>query len=180
MSRLDDVKPVAYWSKTERVNGLDFKKPENAKCVDEIVPLYTREQLMPKVRFTQAEFDELKELIDEDYSLYESLVLIFDHNSVWSKLFERSNEDLVKFAQLWANYNPEHPEETIEIIKQKKWFVRVDSQIPVPDENIYLDDELIVYPNYNSPKGCAHQFDTKEEAEHWTNPLTEAVELEVE
>ena len=86
-------------------------------------------------------------------------------------------EDVLKDID---NFVPTNPEETIEIIPEMKWFVRVDSQIPLPNENIYLDDELIVYPHYDSPKSSAHQFDTKEEAEKWTNPLTEAVQLPVE
>lgn len=110
----------------------------------ENIPLYTKDQLQPKVQMTQAEFDELeKSLINAQ----------FDYSEL---------------------------KETIEIVPDMKWFVRVDSQIPLPDENIYLDNELIVYPHYDSPKSSAHQFDTKEEAEKWTNPLTEAVLLPVD
>mgnify|MGYP004701733865 CR=1 FL=1 len=43
---------------------------------------------------------------------------------------------------------------------------------------LYYTDEGVL--TYNNNKEHATKFDTKEEAELWTNPLTEAVYLPVE
>lgn len=157
-----------------------------------IEPLYTSDQLHPLVKMTQAEFDEFKKLLSVGIStIYEAFDVIDsdrgemdEFEQLYNRLFTNTvNEQAKKqmeFSKLWDSLSNSSAEETIEIVPKTKWFVRVDSQIPLPDEKIYLDNELIVYPHYDSPKSSAHQFDTKEEAERWTNPLTEAVQLPVE
>lgn len=140
--------------------------------------LYTAEQLHPRVKMTKKQYDRLMwDKENTDLSTCLEYFINSDGNNDFGLPSENLRGDLTQdnIAQAWLN-----PEETIEIVPNMKWFVRVDSQIPLPDENIYLDDELIVYPHYDSPKSSAHKFDTKEEAEKWTNPLTEAVQLPVE
>ena len=92
--------------------------------------------------------------------------------------------DVSVFEEIWDEYNPDNPEETIEIVPTKKWFVRSKEK---DDEGYwdwlvkYHDDELS--PEYNSDDNIPRQaveFDKKEGAEIWTNPLTEAVLLPVE
>lgn len=54
MSRLDDVKPVGY--SYRGVLGdmrLSTESPQSQWGLTNIEPLYTREQLIPKVRFPQ-------------------------------------------------------------------------------------------------------------------------------
>lgn len=80
-------------------------------------------------------------------------------------------------------------EETIEIVPDKKWFVRSKKQYhPDMDQGISESGYLyltqgniysIEYYETTTFKDDAQQFDTKEEAEKWTNPLTEAVQLPV-
>ena len=175
------TEPVAYKvvdSDSEREFLRFTRSPFNKN-----IPLYTAEQLHPRVKMTQEEFIEFKKLksMNSTLDLIAILRIVnkFNYPNLQSRLL-CSIENQTEFAELWLKCRYERLEETIEIIPNKKWFVRVNSQIPLPDENIYLDDELIVYPHYNSPKRCAHQFETKEEAEKWTNPLTEAVQLPVE
>ncbi|MCT4412845.1 hypothetical protein [Leuconostoc pseudomesenteroides] len=103
-------------------------------------PLYTAEQLHPRVKMTQAEFD----------------------------LLSGHNRGLRAFEQL---------EECIEVESNMKWFVR--RILPNAGGNmLYYTDEGVL--TYNNNKEHATKFDTKEEAELWTNPLTEAVQLPVE
>lgn len=68
------------------------------------------------------------------------------------------------------------PEETIEIVPEKKWFVV--RKLPNTGGNMLKcsDEGLLMY---NAIKEAATHFETKEEAEEWTNPLTEAVQLPV-
>lgn len=112
-----------------------------------IEPLYTADQLRPRVKMTQAEFDELeKSLINAQ----------FDYSEL---------------------------KKTIEIIPDIKWFVRSKES----DINGYgwlsiIDKYQTPVYQYNNDKPLSSfvSFDTKEEAEKWTNPLTEAVQLPVE
>lgn len=135
------TEPVAYMWKTVRgtIVGLtlaDDKNPHDGHAT----PLYTAEQLHPRVKMTQAEFDLLSE----------------------------HNRGLRAFEQL---------EECIEVESNMKWFVR--RILPNAGGNMLCctdEGEL----TYNHNKEYATQFDTKEEAEKWTNPLTEAVQLPVE
>ncbi|AFY98479.1 hypothetical protein HL57_gp28 [Leuconostoc phage phiLNTR2] len=62
-------------------------------------------------------------------------------------------------------------------VVEKKWFVI--RKLPNTGGNMlkYSDEGLLMY---NAIKEVATQFDTKEQAELWTNPLTEAVQLPVE
>ncbi|KMY76914.1 hypothetical protein WZ79_10050 [Leuconostoc mesenteroides subsp. mesenteroides] len=83
-----------------------------------------------------------------------------------------------EFAELWADFNPDKPEETIEIVPDMKWFVR-SKEKSNGNEFWYLKKtEHFFFHEYI--KEISTQFDTKEEAEKWTNPLTEAVQLPVE
>ncbi|WP_273947616.1 hypothetical protein [Leuconostoc mesenteroides] len=69
---------------------------------------------------------------------------------------------------------------TAEQLHPMKWFVR-SKRASSFGNYIYLkkiesDDKVTAF----NLKSVAEQFDTKEEAEKWTNPLTEAVQLPVE
>lgn len=150
-----------------------------------IEPLYTSEQLRPRVKMTQAEFDEFKLL----YNLLRVSTVIGIINTVKnneSKRFtnlklrlNKTGKDL-ELIILWSDYDPDNPEETIEIVPNMKWFVRSKKT-----NGSYKYDYLSrMYAGTASPKygkkDLAIYFDTKEEAELWTNPLTEAVQLPVE
>ena len=135
------TEPVAYMWKTVRgtIVGLTLADDKNPH-VGNATPLYTAEQLHPRVKMTQTEFDLLKEI----------------------------NRGIRGFEQL---------EEHIEVESNMKWFVR--RILPNAGGNmLYYTDEGVL--TYNNNKEHATKFDTKEEAEKWTNPLTEAVQLPVE
>lgn len=149
------TEPVAYLNsyKDKSTNITKFKPIDNTALVSSN-KLYTAEQLYPRVKMTQAEFDELeKSLINAQ----------FDYSEL---------------------------KKTIEIVPDMKWFVRSKEKYqPDMDQGIsesgylYLtqgDIYSIEYYETTTFKDDAQQFETKEEAEKWTNPLTEAVQLPVE
>lgn len=184
------TEPVAYMWKTERGTIIGFTPNDNSHSGGRLgIPLYTAEQLHPRVKMTKAEFDEWKEVFD-DYEFFSDAfsqgVTVERYTKLFKKLYSTKHDDLssleieVKFATLWANYNPEKPEETIEIVPGMKWFVQRND---TKDRYRFLSKDIVTSDNefnYSSLKYSAKQFDTKEEAEKWTNPLTEAVQLAVE
>ncbi|WP_273713169.1 hypothetical protein [Leuconostoc mesenteroides] len=177
--------PVAYMWKTERGTILGLEPNDNSDSGGRFwIPLYIAEQLQPRVKMTQDEFDEFHDLFEKDFDLYSAITEISDTNlrtTLYDRLFTGTQNDKDRqneFAVLWANYNPLEPEETIEIVAINKWFVRSKKR---DDEGDYaflsgsnLDDLDYLVFDY------ARAFDTKEEAELWLNPLTEAVQLPVE
>ncbi|WP_260341868.1 hypothetical protein [Leuconostoc suionicum] len=181
--QMSELKPVAY--KTIYEDGSWALEYEKSTIYDESIPLYKKEQLQPRVDMTKTEFDEFNTLVLKEYDLYSAINAIADTNlfpALYERLFgdlDKSKERQNKFAVLWASYNPLEPEETIEIVPDMKWFVR--SKEPEEYEDEYylflsgsnLDDLDYLAFDY------ARAFDTKEEAEKWTNPLTEAVQLPV-
>lgn len=184
---MSELKPVAY--KTIYEDGSWALEYEKSTIYDESIPLYKKEQLQPRVDMTKTEFDEFNTLVLKEYDLYSAINAIADTNlfpALYERLFgdlDKSKERQNKFAILWVNYNPMEPEETIEIVS-KKWFVRSKGIVQIEDGTCYswLIDIGELYPEYALSEGheSAYKFDTKEEAEEWTNPLTEAVLLPVE
>ncbi|MFT8852717.1 MAG: hypothetical protein ABF901_00905 [Leuconostoc suionicum] len=140
------TEPVAYMWKTEGGNVLGFQEyKENIPYPGYVTPLYTSEQLHPRVEMTQAEFDELE------------------------------------ISLINAQFDYSELKKTIEIVPDMKWFVRNKEPEGENDDEYYLflsgsniDDLDYLVFDY------AKTFDTKEEAELWVNPLTEAVQLPVE
>ena len=150
--------------------------------------LYTAEQLYPRAKMTKKQYDRL--MWDKQNTDLSTCISYFlEHDGV--NKFGLSSENLMglltqeDIAQAWLN-----PEETIEIVPDMKWFVRSKEQYqPDMDQGISESGYLyltqgniysIEYYETTSFKDDAQQFDTKEEAEKWLNPLTEAVQLPVE
>lgn len=113
--------PVAYLNKIKgQQSALYFFKSDAA---DENIPLYTKEQLQPRVKMTKEAFDEWKILYNScdryDYNVFGMLgELIENSRLAYCSLAvkfeqEKGQADL---ARLYVNYNPENPEETIEIV----------------------------------------------------------------
>ncbi|QSB50756.1 hypothetical protein [Leuconostoc falkenbergense] len=165
----------ALWHKTEQ-------------HIEKAIPLYTKEQLQPRVKLTKKQYDRLMwDKINTDLSTCISYFLEHDGVNKFGLSSENLRGDLTQedIARAWLN-----PEETIEIFPTMKWFVRSKEQYkPDMDQGIsesgylYLTQGNIYSVEYyetTSFKDDATQFDTKEEAEKWTNPLTEAVQLPVE
>ena len=146
------TEPVAYL-----VNGVAFNDINRAKFYSDVlkyhkkikidvesivpIPLYTAEQLHPRVKMTQAEFDELE------------------------------------ISLINAQFDYSELKKTIEIVPDMKWFVV--RKLPNTGGNMLKcsDEGLLMY---NAIKEAATYFDAKEEAELWTNRLTEVVQLPVE
>ncbi|MBZ1510975.1 hypothetical protein J6K93_07355 [Leuconostoc mesenteroides] len=194
--------PVAYLAKSRTTETVLLTTRKYASDSFENTPLYTSEQLHPRVKMTQAEFYEWKELyyrvVELSLTACKMLNEISDnaHNSIgkYTKLAKRVYQDnefmsvskkQTELVNLFINYSPDTPEETIEIVPDMKWFVR--SKEP-DDEGYYAFLENLVqlklnwcYSKYKQkPLKIAVKFETKEQAEEWCNPLTEAVLLPVE
>lgn len=188
------TKPVAYLNKyLDDSTNITRYKPENQRLLSSN-PLYTAEDLHPRVKMTQAEFDEFNS-IPESVSVYGAMVALYSSNIIKHvKLINRfsGNDGQINFANLWFDYriNNKSQDETIEIVPDMKWFVRSKEQYqPDMDQGISESGYLyltqgniysIEYYETTSFKDDAQQFDTKEEAELWKNPLTEAVLLPIE
>lgn len=177
MSRLDDVTPVGY-----RFNNfigdwhISTSKPEPEWDYKKVEPLYTRDQLMPKVKMTR---DQKSLIVDykNAQSMFVQFVDLIKISGTY-KIFNNISEEELMLA--WIS-----PDDKIEIIKPKKWFV-VSREI---DEDGYFG--LVskinnVVPIYDWSKTfdiinlLGHAFDTEEEANLWATPKMHAVELEVE
>lgn len=164
-----------------------------------IEKLYTVEQINHRIKMTSAEFNEWSSLYGENRdgsgNVYFGLKRVIENFLEYPNLNKKiitstKNQDNLSqslFANLWANYNPSKPEETIEMIQKKKWFVisieKDDegdyaflSDIKVIDDWVYSKQHDFI----DKSSSRAYSFDTKEEAEKWTTPLTEAVLLPVE
>lgn len=186
------TEPVAYLHKSNKNKKeiyLEFGVSDN-KNFDSI-PLYTNEQLHPRVKMTQAEFDEFNSM-PVFASVYGAMLALYSGNVIrYSMLLKRfsGNDGQIEFANLWFHYRIKHKAqgELIEIVSNMKWFVRSKSR---DDEGDYAFLSGIETPDdwgyskrhdgVNEPGACAYAFDTQDEAELWVTPLTEAVQLPVE
>lgn len=143
---MSELKPVAYLNKyLDNSTNITRYKPENQRLLSSN-PLYTAEKLYPRVKMTQAEFDELE------------------------------------ISLINAQFDYSELKKTIEIVPNMKWFVR--SKQPEGEED---DGEYYLFLSGSNPYDLdylvfdyAKSFDTKEEAEKWTNPLTEVVLLPID
>lgn len=183
------TEPVAYGVIADGILvGIRFLRKYDPDKDYDLTPLYTAEQLQPRVKMTQKQYDRL--MWEKSHtSLLACIDYFFEHddNYKFGLSSENFRGDLTQedIAQAWLN-----PEETIEIVPDMKWFVRSKEQYqPDMDQGISESGYLyltqgniysIEYYETTSFKDDAQQFDTKEEAEKWTNPLTEAVQLPVE
>ena len=192
------TEPVAYLVKNRQttITRFSYEKGDDKKYKN--TPLYTAEQLHPRVKMTQAEFDEFKKLLSVGIStIYEAFDVIDsdrgemdEFEQLYNRLFTNSvnaqAKKQIEFAKLWDSLSICSAEETIEIVPDMKWFVVAKK----PSFNgkysaikhLDIEDIYGIYGMYGYDKisSDAYQFDTKEEAEKWTNPLTEAVQLPVE
>lgn len=192
------TEPVAYLNKyLDNSTNITRYKPENQRLLSS-TPLYTAEDLHPRVKMTQAEFDEFKRLFEcVDYASIATATIANvgdDFNKLEVRICSGNVDERIKkqneFNVLWANYNPDKPEETIEIVPDMKWFVRSKEKYqPDMDQGIsesgylYLtqgDIYSVEYHEMTTFKDEATQFNTEDEAKLWTTPDTEAVQLPVE
>lgn len=155
-----------------------------------IEPLYTKDQLFKRLRLNKTQFDQFDQLWRTRYGVGAAFKVLYDsvdsgsyydlYSYVWdwdnTGVDNKHDERAIDFAYAYANYDPNHPEETIDVLPEDKWFVQ---QKNVKDRYRFLSKDSVQVPNFNygTLKQYAAQFDTEEEAEEWTNPLTEAVKL---
>ncbi|MGO3521732.1 MAG: hypothetical protein ACTING_03840 [Leuconostoc mesenteroides] len=173
------TEPVAYMWKTERGTIIGFTPKDNSHSGGQLgIPLYTAEQLHPRVKMTQAEFETIKIIKQKNNLLSDAL-----NSTAFFGDEKQQSEQQIEFANLFINLDLDNPEETIEIVPDKKWFVRSkESEINGYGWLSIIDKyQTPIYQySHDKPLSMFVRFDTKEEAELWTNPLTEAVQLPVE
>ena len=169
------TEPVAWRIKDNNgISGWRYTriKPTNQKRAE---PLYTAEKLHPRVKMTQKQYNRFMwDKENTDLSICLEYFIHSDGNNHFGLPSENLKGNLTQedIARAWLN-----PEETIEVDSNMKWFVR--RILPNAGGNmLYYTDEGVL--TYNNNKEHATKFDTKEEAERWVNPLTEAVQLPVE
>ncbi|WP_273709467.1 hypothetical protein [Leuconostoc mesenteroides] len=176
------TEPVAYYREDSNGMRIYYDRsmlPELDNNDIKVKPLYDKNSLQPRVKMTKKQhrqFENYKTNKNSFYHFWQSLLV--DDVSLFKEISER---DLML---AWLD------DETIEIVPNMKWFVRSKEQYqPDMDQGISESGYLyltqgniysIEYYEMDAFKDAAQQFDTKEEAELWTNPLTEAVQLPVE
>lgn len=199
---MTELKPVAYM--VRKVGETLFFESKPAWASDrQSTALYTEKNVYPRVKMTLAEFDEWKELyyriVELSLTAYKMLNEILDstHNSIgkYTELAKRVYQDndfmsvskkQAELVNLFVHYHPDNPEETIEIVPNKKWFV-ISKKRDGNERFSYIKSILSIQVVYgfslseelSEKEDYPYQFDTKEQAEEWTNPLTKAVLLPV-
>ena len=172
------TEPVVYLHEYD--NGEIAYSKSIVSAAHKTTPLYTLDKLHPRVKMTQKQYDRL--MYDkENTDLSTCLAYFIEHDGV--NKFGKASDNLMGFlkqediARAWLN-----PQETIDIVPDMKWFVRSKEA----DENgTYQFLFSINKPNGYLPvedkenNSGMKQFDTKEEAELWCNPLCEAVILPI-
>lgn len=186
------TEPVAWRKKYSGDKKWRYEETGYIGDWDVVERLYTAEQLHPRVKMTQAEFDEFKKLLSVGIStIYEAFDVIDsdrgetdEFEQLYNRLFTNGvNEQAknqIEFSKLWDSLSTSSEEETIEIVPNMKWFFQRND---TKDRYRFLSKDIVTSDNefnYSSLKYSAKQFDTKEEAEEWKNPLTEVVLLSVE
>lgn len=187
------TEPVAYLVSQEPLSSVRWLSDVKPIGVDDkqITPLYADSYEYPRVKMTQGEVDEFEKLADSGaFTTYEALELVHgdrgelnEYENLYKRLFDadflEAQKNQLEFARAWAYCSPED----IEIVPDMKWFVR--SKKPNNDGSYLFRSGIKDFGDYYYTKDknentIAYQFDTKEEAELWTNPLTESVQLPVE
>lgn len=172
---MSEVKPVAWMGENENENICMFSKNKFSKKqgFDEVTGLYTKEQFQHRVNMDANEYREFYNLFVEKQLISTALHFILNTDSymnlkIWitSQREERERE----LFELWYHFDPEHYEQTINIVSVEKWFVETEN---ITDDNFkYLrigKDNLI---NYYAPKHKATVFNTEEEAKKWETPVS--------
>ncbi|MFT8544551.1 MAG: hypothetical protein ABF768_08065 [Leuconostoc falkenbergense] len=173
------TEPVAYM--LSDFVGNDFTSLELPKNPNNPRGLYFKEQLHQRVKMTKKQHDRL--VWDKSHTnLLACIDYFFEHDDNYKLGLPsenlRGNLTQEDIARAWLN-----PEETIEIVPDMKWFVR-SKKSTTKGEFRWLDnnqsDNIVPTHSLSACPFNSRAFDTKEEAEKWVNPLTEAVQLPVE
>ena len=172
------TEPVGYLVKNRQttITRFSYEKGDDKKYKN--TPLYTLEQLHPRVKMTRSEFDRFEEITSK-YDFISQAINSIGFIGNEKEIFE--NE--IRFVKIFMIFHENKQEELIEIVPDMKWFVR--SKEKEQGFYLFLSDIKDVKDHwYHTPRKddteFALSFDTKEQAELWTNPLTEAVQLPVE
>lgn len=186
---MEKIEPVAWVGENKERDLRNFStSPLNKEQgYYKVTELYTKEQLQPRVKMTKRETDEFKKLHKSRNHLIpiHFLKFLLDNGDSYPLLHSRywdGREEQLALLTLWLRFDPKHPEETIDIVPEKKWFVR-SKKLSRSGEYFWLcDRDYLDIPQFMIVDGeqlSAMKFDTKEQAEEWINPLTEAVLLPV-
>jgi len=191
---MTELKPVALLNKFDEGYTTVTQHTVTDEGLVSSIPLYTKEQLYPIAEMTQEEFDEF-EMARNEYEnpcvfLY-YLGSLASEREKFKKLFSwiykkehgRDLECELFFNKLWVDYELENRGGAVKIVPNMKWFVRSKE----PDDNGYYrfrsgvkEFGAYYFTKDKNENKIAYPFNTKEQAELWVNPLTEAVQLPVE
>lgn len=156
--------PVAYINITK--NGTSNLSTSVDVLADEVLPLYTLDQLHTRVKMTKKQhnqFENYKKGKNSFYHFWQSLIV--DDISLRKEFSER------ELMLVWLD------DENVEIIPNMKWFVETKN---MTSDYRFLKIDFENKSVYNkSLKIYASSFETKIQAESWVTPLTKAVQLPV-
>lgn len=169
------TEPVAYMWKTAQGTIIGLSPNDNSHSGGRLgIPLYTSEQLHPCVKMTKEQWDEFNEIRNESLRFSDLWITVFEQGKAWHSIVDLSEKNLML---AWLD------DEVVEIVPNMKWFVR--SKEKTQGFYMFLGNlnelrDPWIFTKQDNFTSFAQQFDTKEEAEKWVNPLTEAVQLPVE
>jgi len=141
---MSELKPVAWRKKYSGDKKWRYEETGYIGDWDVVERLYTAEQLHPHVKMTQAEFDEFEKLSESGVdTIYDAFDLVYsdrgetdEFENIYNRLF--GGDDFIKiqknqleFSNLWTYYNPEEPEETIEIVEEMIPWREYLNQFPI-------------------------------------------------
>ncbi|MGB4824002.1 MAG: hypothetical protein WBP82_03725 [Leuconostoc mesenteroides] len=136
---------------------------------DEISDIYRQNNRVKMTKKQHKQFGNYKTNKNDFYDFWQSLLV--DDVSLFKEISERN------LMLAWLD------DRTIEVVPDMKWFVRSKEKY----QGFYMLlgnlNELRdpwIFTKQDNFTSFATEFDTKEEAEKWTNPLTEAVQSPVE
>lgn len=194
---LDDIQGYkGYWAGEDGdiiIGGVDEGDmlDEELSSIRQSVTFYTKKQVLgllgqrsERVKMTSEELEAFKKMYN-DFDLFTEAIQfgMKVSNPFYVRLKSDDKEQAKKWqyilSKLYSEFNPDHPEETIEVIPTKKWLVRGTDN---PNYYLITTDVFTTEPyGYLSKDELdeAQPFDTEEEAKLWTTPVTEAVLLAV-
>lgn len=138
--------------------------------------------MMEKIKMSKPVFDEFGKYILEKgtYSLYYALEYInrFPDSYLYAWLFRTRRQEqfdnMISFAKLWESYDPEKPEEMVEVYNNLFYFV-VNSDDPEYRLVITRDGNVRAH-EFTSDYSEWTKFNDMDKALEWVTPDTEVIQ----
>lgn len=138
--------------------------------------------MMEKIKISKPVFDEFKKYHFEKgtYALYYALEYIhrFPDSYLYDWLFrarrQEQEDNMISFSRLWGSYDPEKPEEMVEVYNNLFYFV-VNSDDPEYRLVITRDGNVRAH-EFTSDHSEWTKFNDMDKALEWVTPDTEVIQ----